>query len=454
MSTETAWRPAGPARVVALLAVTLAVVLTGCTGSAPGTSVGTVRIGVLYDCMGFFRSDADAQLSGAELPLLQRGAQRSGATPADGVTAASVVGRPVELVPGCVEGGEYTSVVEQARRLVEHDHVDVLVGGSWWWADGFALREVARRNPQHAFVLASPGPREITLQAPLGNVFRFAADHPEEIAALAPLAHDRGLRRVFVVGLDDPDVWQYATAFAAQFCARGGHVDAVTATYDDPTAGLSGWPPGADAVLVVGNRFSADAYVGLIRRLAADQPRMPILLGPALARAPAVQALPAAVRDRLLAAVAGPQPDAPRTVEYLTAYRDSFPELAEQMGLDPNAVAYRDAVEAVLTALEAVPADSPAHGADWLRALTRTTAPRVAGPTTLDGSRQAVVISDVARYDGGGNLVTAARQDRMDATLAGDLPASRVPSSTPPRCRGATDPPPPRPTTSASPPSR
>src|SRR5437870_13693406 len=71
-----------------------------------------VRVGVLADCVGAARSLRDATMSGAELPLLQRGASLRGAKPGDGVTPATVAGRPVELVTGCSEGGEYSVLIE------------------------------------------------------------------------------------------------------------------------------------------------------------------------------------------------------------------------------------------------------------------------------------------------------------------------------------------------------
>jgi hypothetical protein len=55
-----------------------------------------VRVGVLADCVGAARSLRDATMSGAELPLLQRGATLRGAKPGDGVTPATIAGRPVE----------------------------------------------------------------------------------------------------------------------------------------------------------------------------------------------------------------------------------------------------------------------------------------------------------------------------------------------------------------------
>ena len=195
----------------------LAGVLQGCERDQP-----PVRIGVLVDCVGLARGFRDATMSGVELPLLQRGATLRGARPGDGVGPATVAGGKVELVTGCTEGGEYSVLIEQARRLVEVDKVDVLVGGTWA-GDGLVLREVARRHPATAFVATAPGAREVTLHDPPANLFRFGGDFSQQAAGLGTYAfRDLGWREAAVV-VDDNEVgWGEAAAFLAEFCALGG----------------------------------------------------------------------------------------------------------------------------------------------------------------------------------------------------------------------------------------
>ena len=60
----------------------------------------------------------------------------------DGVTDATAGGRKIELVRGCAETGEFAVFLEEARRLVEKEHVDAIVGGN-----GPSIRDVARLYP-------------------------------------------------------------------------------------------------------------------------------------------------------------------------------------------------------------------------------------------------------------------------------------------------------------------
>ena len=113
-------------RLACLLAVaSLAVATAGCFGGEQ-----PIRIGLLTDCRGLFSGYEDEMLAGAELPLLERGARLTNGKPSGGVSGARVAGRDVELIRGCTEQSEHTVLVEEARRLVETEGVDAVVGPS------------------------------------------------------------------------------------------------------------------------------------------------------------------------------------------------------------------------------------------------------------------------------------------------------------------------------------
>jgi hypothetical protein len=84
-----------------LAAALLVLALTAACGERP-----PIRIGVITDCTGLYRSLEDAELSGAALPLIERGAQLRGRRASDGIGTVDVAGRRVELVRGCTESLE------------------------------------------------------------------------------------------------------------------------------------------------------------------------------------------------------------------------------------------------------------------------------------------------------------------------------------------------------------
>ena len=163
-------------RVARLLAVTaLVVAASGCGGGEQ-----PIRIGLLTDCRGIFSGYEDETLAGAELPLLNRGARLTNGRPSGGVSGARVAGREVELVRGCTEASEYTVLVEEARRLVEVEGVDAIVG-PFGRGDGLVVKELARRYPEVAFVPAFSGAQELTLRNPASNVYRFDTDNAQDV---------------------------------------------------------------------------------------------------------------------------------------------------------------------------------------------------------------------------------------------------------------------------------
>ena len=106
-----------------------------------------LRVGIVVDCVGVGRPLRDAELSGAQLPLIERGAERNGRRARDGVGEVKVAGRPVELITGCTEGGEFSMLTREIRRLTEDEGVDAVVAGSWV-PDEVVMRDLARARPE------------------------------------------------------------------------------------------------------------------------------------------------------------------------------------------------------------------------------------------------------------------------------------------------------------------
>ena len=71
----------GRRAIAAITLGLLSAVAAGCSSDERA-----IRIGLLTDCQGPLYGYEDAQLSGAELPFLHRGARLVGTGPSDGVT--------------------------------------------------------------------------------------------------------------------------------------------------------------------------------------------------------------------------------------------------------------------------------------------------------------------------------------------------------------------------------
>jgi branched-chain amino acid transport system substrate-binding protein len=417
-------------------ALGLALLANACGGSGERP----LRIGVIVDCQGAFRALQDPELAGAELPLIARGAALRGSEPSDGLRQARVAGRNVELVPGCSESGEMSTITEVARRLIERRHVDVVVEGGPYTVDGIALRDIARRYPDVPFVAAANGPREATLAGPPASVYRVAADYGQGVAGLATYAYRRlGWRRVALVVDDWVAGWGAETAFVREFCSLGGRVTSRLAfigwllPYDPARV-----PGNADGVAVLASPLLLlpEFFRGLVRREGDAKRRM--VLGPD------VTADPGLLRagGRRLDGVVGtsympPLVGSPDLRAYLRQFARAFHGSYSSEARDPLVMNYRNAVEAVLLAFQRAHGD-PSQGLRYQLGRLRT---RLLGvPVRMDENRQAVVSTTLVRLGirppRQVPSLTAVKTIRgVDQSVGGLIPASYAPTEPGQACR-------------------
>jgi branched-chain amino acid transport system substrate-binding protein len=415
MSNNRSRRLHGRGAALTVSVTLLITTLQGCTSPASMP----VRIGVLAECVGFFRNLRDAGLAGAEIPLLERGAALNGQRPSDGVTPTTIAGRPVELVAGCTEGGEYSTLIEQTRVLIEDHQVDVVIGGTWA-GDGLILRELARKYQDTTFVVSTSGPREVTLGDTAPNLFRFAPDISQQVAGLGTFAfRDLGWRNAVVVAENDESGWGGAAAFLAEFCALGGRVTQYPMSVDlqPPTA------TGADGLALFSTPFGPPAET--LAGFAADpaSPSTSLVLGPGVsADADYLHAVPESLSGVVTVV---PAPDAPDAGErYRAAMARYFPSAPVTGAMSAYVVQVHDAAEAVMLALEAT---AGVGGAALREALGSIDADLVGGRVRVDANRAVIVSTALARLGPGGTESIIRAVPAVDQTFGGALPAGYEP---------------------------
>jgi branched-chain amino acid transport system substrate-binding protein len=421
--------------VAVIAALALGLAACGGAGERP------LRIGVIVDCQGAFRALRDVELSGAQLPLMARGAERKGREPSDGLTAARVDGRPVELVQGCSESGELAALTQVARLLVERMNVDVVVEGGVFSVDGLALREVARRHPDVPFVAAADGPREVTLQGSPASLYRVAADYGQGVAGLASYAYrELGWRRIAVAAEDWVSGWGAETAFVREFCSLGGRIAVrVPLVPGGPPNDPAGVPRDVDgvAVLASGSAVTPEYLRALARRMGAPARR--VVLGPEItADAELLQGAGSALRGVAAASYAPPATASADMRAYLRAYARANPGAPAGEALNPLVAGYRNAVEAVLQSFERARGEL-SRDRHELRAALGSLRTRLLGVSVrMDAHRQAVVSTTLVRV---GEPAPVRTVDGVDQSIGGLVPLDYVPSEAGQACRRA---PPPR----------
>ncbi len=387
--------------LVALLGF-VALALVGCGGSGERA----IRIGVLADCTGGLGAFNELELASAELPLVERGARLTGSTPHDGVSHAKVAGKRVDIVTGCAESTTYEVLIAEARRLVEQERVDVLIGPPLD-SDGLVLREIARRSPNVTFLLTLSRAQETTLRHPAPNVFRFQPDGAQQTAGLGSYAyHQLGWRSAAVVGDDFATSWARAAGFIAEFCALGGRI----ATRIFPPAGapaaslVENIPQGVDGVALVPSNAFID-WSGFVRAYARRQPNVArhVVLGPEMLILPDNRARLARLTKGGIAA--GSERYDARSRTWLRLRREfgrHFPGVLPVRSVPaeyPLALAYRNASEAIVEALGRVDGDLSGDQRRFRAALGQLHLETPTGVIRLDANRQAVAPAYLTRLE-------------------------------------------------------
>jgi branched-chain amino acid transport system substrate-binding protein len=422
-------------RRIALALAAVTVLALGC-----GDSERRLRIGVIVDCVGINRSLGDAELSAAALPLVERGARVRGPLSEGGLTRPLIAGRRVELVRGCTEALEFSALAAEMRRLVEHEHVDVVLGAGTG-PDEIAMRDVARLYPRVAFVPVVHGPREVTLRKTAPNLYRFSADQEQGTAGLASYAYRQlGWRRAAIVLANWDPGWSGRDTFVAEFCALGGTVThQVAVDFFDPAGrDVARLPRHIDGVAVFVPKFFGPA--GFLRRLAATSrdPARRIVVGPGVADDGDL--LPA-TGGALAGAIASSATDPQRLRAYLRAFARAFPGIPPRVAGDTMITSYRDAMEAVVESVEQRPTNRSAR---MTTLLSRARPQLLGGPVRLDAHGQAVVSSTLVRLrpPSAGALEPVQTVRVVDQSVGGLLAPTLSPNDRPATCRRGSAPPP------------
>jgi branched-chain amino acid transport system substrate-binding protein len=402
-----------------------------------GQTGDAIRIGVITSCDSPINPSAQA-LAGAELPLIERGARRAGGRPSDGVTGATLAGRPVKLLMACQAFMDNRSTITALSTLVDRDGAQIVIGGQDP-GNGLAIRDFARYHPGVTFMLASFEP-SATLKDPAPNVFRFEVDYAQWAGGLGTYAYRTlGWRRAATLGENDPSGWPEVDGFDAEFCSLGGRITRRV------------WAPALDAYLPGRARRLSRARVDGVFFPGALQATADFITAwkrthTDLGKHLLVGWVPIWPPTPSLIGVVGASPDpfghAGRWGAYLAAFKRAFPDLK-----DPNLANQPDydAMEPVAEALARVHGDLSHGERRFMSVLSHLRYNAPEGMIRLDGRRQAigpVYLGKIVENQAGKAVVRQIAVVRnVDQTFGGYFsPSSPSPSTRQPACvrRGST----------------
>ncbi len=389
--------------------ITPLLVLAACGLAAPAAAAPeTIRIGALATLQGTYAALGQDGMRGLELAI----AERNG----------TVAGKTIALVKASTDITPDTAV-QMARKLVEQDKVDIVIG-PLSGGEGIAVKDYARTRPNVTFLYGSAA-SEVTSVNPAPNYYRFSTDGAQWMAGLGRYAHDvKKYGKVVTIAEDYSFPYSQVAGFMHEFCRAGGRVpnkiwvpigqkdfSSVVAAIPADTDALYVALVGSDAVNfltqyaqaggekpIIGGSFSVDQTT-----LAARGPFRKLMVG-----TPAAGPIASALED-------------PAWTRFVAAFKARYPK--EEPGIIAHAY-YVNAL-GLFAGLEAVQGDLSDGQKRLQAALASIRIDTPTGPVSLDGNRQAIADSFVTevmqRPDGTLGTRIVARATAVPQTLG--LPA-------------------------------
>jgi branched-chain amino acid transport system substrate-binding protein len=460
MRTPGEGRPSRLWILFAALVIALAAIAAGCggddegagqTGGATTGGGGTgeaIKIGVFSNNEGGFAPFEGQTWGGAMLPLINRGATPVSGDPTEGVNGAVIAGHPIEIVYG---GSDSTpdKAVEEARRLVEQEKVDILVGplsGS----EGIAVANYSKEQPGVTFVNGISGAQDTTLKVRSPNFFRFHNDGTQWTAGLGDYAYNElGWRNVVTIGDDYDFPYSQIAGFVAEFCSIGGKVTErlwPPLGEEDYSSYITQIPENVDGFFMGVGGTGTVAFVkqyGQLRGNLSDK-----IMGGIFMTDPVIlKELGDQVVGVVTAGMTAGDSQESAYLDYSSALDTAYPDL-KGTASSVFAYGYYTAMEAIAQGLEQVKGDLSDDHAAFRDALSNLVLDAPLGPIKLDENRQAIMdnflqqIVEDQNDDGVPDVKTIKTIPQVDETFAGFFsPETPSPDRTNPECKTA-DPPP------------
>lgn len=368
-----------------------------------------VKIGLLATLEGPFAAGGADGMRGAELAVAQRG----------GVVA----GRKIEIIKASSNANPDVAV-NAARKLVEQDKVDILVG-PLSGGEGIAIKDYSKSQPQTTFINGASGAQATTLVNPSANFFRFNTDGAQWMVGLGQAAMDKGYKRTMIIAEDYAFPYSQVQGFMAEYCRLGGKVPLkawVPLGGKDYSSVIARIPKDVDALLVVLGGADAVNFLTQYENAGGDKPMM----GGSITVSQDVLNYKGRRRDSLVGTIsAGPVADTFEGAEwraFVADYRKAYPVSA---GGFPSpslfAYVYYTNMKAALDGLAAVNGDLGGGHAKYREALSKMVLKTPTGDVRLDSNRQAIgttFVTEVVK-DAQGNLTTkvARKVDNVEQLL-------------------------------------
>jgi branched-chain amino acid transport system substrate-binding protein len=370
----------------------IALALLSSVALAPraGLADDTIKVGLLATLEGAFAVLGQDSVRGAELAFNEAN-----------YTAG---GKKIEVIKGSSDASP-DSAVKAARKLVEKDGVQILIG-PLSGDEGLAVKDYAKTRPGVTFINGTSAAQDTTLRDPAPNFYRFTTDGAQWMAGLGEYAYkDKNYHTVVTIAEDYSFPYTQVFGFMAGFCKAGGHVPKkfwVPIGNKDFSSVIAAIPDKVDAIYVALGGADGVNFLTQYQQAGGTSP----LIGGSITVDQTVLGTKGKQRDYVIGTPsAGPIADNAEgeawkkfVADYKAAYKDGFPS--------PSLFAqgYYIEAQAMLAALDKVGGDLSDNQAKFRDALARLELDTPTGKVKLDKNRQAIAdnyLTEVAKADDG-----------------------------------------------------
>ena len=301
-------------------------------------------------------------------------------------------GREIEVIIGATDASP-DSAVRAARKLVEQDKVDIIIGplsGS----EGIAMRDYSKTQPQVTFINGSSGAQETTFVNPSNNFFRFNTDGAQWMAGLGEYVYKtKGYKSVATIGEDYSFIYTQVYGFVLGYCQAGGKVAErfwVPLGTKDFASIIAALPDDVDAIYLGLGGGDAVNFLNQYLQAGGDAK----LIGGSIMVDQTVLSSKGKAKEVLTGTpAAGPQADTwdnAKWQAYVKAYQDAFPPEKRFPGPSLLATGYYNAATAAFTVLEKIGGDLSDGQKKFRAELAKLELDAPNGKIVLDKNRQAI----------------------------------------------------------------
>ena len=224
------------------IGLSVAVALTAIVGTGSANAADKLKVGVTATLEGTYTVLGEDGMRGYDLAVEAHGGK--------------VAGREIETIVGSTDASP-DSAIRAAKKLVEQDKVDMLIS-PLSGAEGIAIRDYSKTQPQITVMNASSGALETTYGDPSAGVtpsptlYRTNLDGAQWQAGLGDYAYNvKHYKKIATVGEDYAFVYTQVMGLTVEFCKAGGEISKrfwVPLGTKDFASVISSLPDDVDAI--------------------------------------------------------------------------------------------------------------------------------------------------------------------------------------------------------------